>query len=276
MTPENTPLNPEQQAAPLRVAEAREVIAQAEQQHPSTTENFLIVDQHIESLLNAADRGEITGSAGVYSRDQILDQFDAFLQDLDAPSEPGKERPNPYTRIPGKDGLRASVRLLMESQSTARTFEDALKLRLEEREAKHAELLSPENIQEMGEAELTAAEVKEPFAEASRAASQMIEIPDFIRNPSGAKATAEVVDPTPVEPQASVELAPAAQETELEMNERFLRESQAELHELYAQHQKVERGSAEWGSLENQIKLAKEDVGKFAKKVAQLKGGNWT
>lgn len=78
----------------------------------------------------------------------------------------------------------------------------------------------------------------------------------------------------PIEPAAAPE-APE-QETELQMNERFLAETQTELRGLYAQHRTLDPKSNEAASIENQIRHAKEDAGKFAKKVAHLKGGNWT
>lgn len=66
------------------------------------------------------------------------------------------------------------------------------------------------------------------------------------------------------------------QETELQMAERFLAETKAELQELYAAHRKVDPGSQEAYSLENKIRYAKEDAGRFAGQVARLKGHNWT
>lgn len=272
MTPENQTTNPEQQAEKPRVAAAHEVIAKAREQHPALSSNFEILDTHVDTLIAAAEKGEITSSKGnIYTREQLLDQFADFLDHLNRIPKPNEKPVDPYISIPGQDGLRDSFKLLMADESTWRSFKESLKLHVEAHEVKRAELLSPENIQEMGEAELVAAEIPEPLQEARRAASGMIEVPDFIKNPQ--------VDQVPVEiataPQLAVEQA-LKPETELEMNERFLRETQAELQDLYAQHRRAVPNSWEAGSLENQIKNAKEDAGAFARKVAKLKGQNWT
>lgn len=271
MTPENQNTSLEQQAEKPRVAAANEVIARAKEQHPALSSNFEILDKHVDALLEAADNEEITGSAGVYTREQMLDQFKSFLEDLNKKPQSGEKPTDPFLRIPGKDGLRDSFKLLMNNEATWRSLQESLRLHIEAHETKRAELLSPENIQEMGEAELVAAEVPEPLQEARRAASGLIEMPDFIKNPQVVQTPAEVV----TEPQPVVEQEPKP-ETELEMNERFLRQTQAELQDLYAQHRQAVPNSWEAGSLENQIKNAKEDAGAFARKVAKLKGQNWT
>lgn len=264
MTPDKQPTAENQQDKPY-VTEAQAVIAKAAEQHEETTENFLVVDEYVDKVLEAAARGEITGSHGTYSREVLLDQINGFFKPVDQGGEP-----NPYVLIPGKGGLRDSFRALMDNPATSRSFEQSLKQRVAEHMQKRAELLSPDKIQEMGEAELDAAEVEEPMAKAAQVASGMIEIPDFIRNPQVAKAPVEAAPA----PQTAAEQAPPEQETELQMNERFLRESQAELRDLYAQHRRATPGSYEADTLVNQIGHAKEDVGKFAQKVSRLKGEN--
>jgi len=61
-------------------------------------------------------------------------------------------------------------------------------------------------------------------------------------------------------------------ETDVEMYERFVRESQAELSALYAQHRAVSPHSNEAATLENQISHAKADIGEYSRKLARLKG----
>lgn len=56
-------------------------------------------------------------------------------------------------------------------------------------------------------------------------------------------------------------------ETDQEMYERFMLESRAELKELYELHRSAAQGSEEQAVLDNQIKHAKEDVDKWAKKA---------
>jgi hypothetical protein len=71
-------------------------------------------------------------------------------------------------------------------------------------------------------------------------------------------------------------LVEAPQETQLDMYKRFARELKAELDDLYSQRRKAQPGSDEAYALENQIKGAKEDAGKYARMVAKLQGNtNW-
>lgn len=275
MTPEQQASTPEVGAEKPFISDAYEVIAKASQSHPETTESFLAVDTHVDALLQLAEDGEITGSAGVYTRDKLLLQFEDFLKELNTPVKDG-EAPDPYGYIPGKDGLRASFRMLMDNPATSRNFKESLAMHIEAHKAKRAELLTAEKIEDMGEVEVAAAGGVEPMAEAKRAASGMIEVPDYIKNDSAAvpavESAALAQSATP-ERAAEAPLAPEA-ETELQTNERFLRESKAELDELYVQHRAAAPGSDEQATLENQIKHAKEDVGTFARRVAKLKGNS--
>ena len=249
MSPETQNNSPEVQEEKPYVGEAKAVIAEAAKSHEETTENFKVIEAYIDKVLHDADNGEITGSAGTYDRETLIIQWEDFLTDLDRQVEARLET-NPYLYIPGKDGLRASFRLLMENPATSKNFDQLLRFQVEayNAEQNRAELLSPENIQEMGEVELNAAGVEEPMAEARRAAASFIE-------------------ETPVQAQEEV-----SEETELQMYERFAREGKAELQELYAQHRLVTPGSQEADELANQIANAKKDAGENAKKVAQLSG----
>ena len=250
MSPENQATTPEKPTEQPRVTAAQEVIAKAAEQHPETEANFSILDAHVDALLDAADKGEITGSAGTYTREQLLDQFEAFLNDLHKPVKEGEKPVNPYMRIPGKDGLRASFFALMANDATARSFEESLRLHVDTYETKRAELLNPQNIQEMGEVEVQAAGVDEPMQEARRAAGDLINVSEPLQEQEG--------------------------ETDVQMYERFVREGRAELDDLYAQHRAATPGSWEADSLVNQIKNAKEDLGANARKLSQLKGeGKW-
>ncbi len=267
MSPEQQKATPENQQEKPYVTEVHSVIAKASESHPETTDSFSAVDSHVDKILHDADNGEITGSAGTYTREQLLVQLEDFIKELNTPVEKRTEK-NPYAYVPGKDGLRASFRMLMDNPVTSKNFEQSIKMHIEAHKEKRAELLSPENIQEMGEVELIAAEVNEPMVEARRAARGMIEVPDF-----GKKSSEATPLEIPAAPQEGSEKAP---ETEAEMYERFSRESQAELRDLYAQHRAAVPGSQEAATLENQIRNTKEDVGTYARKASRLKGNtNW-
>lgn len=68
----------------------------------------------------------------------------------------------------------------------------------------------------------------------------------------------------------------AAEESELDMNKRWLRESRAELDDLYEQLRRVPPGSYKADTITNQIKYAKGEAGKYARAVAKLEGNtNW-
>jgi hypothetical protein len=82
-----------------------------------------------------------------------------------------------------------------------------------------------------------------------------------------------------ISPSAGEVVTPSVEvveESELDMNKRWLRESRAELDDLYKQLRRVAPGSYEADGLTNQIRYAKEDVGKYARAVAKLEGNtNW-
>lgn len=272
--------NPEQRAEKPRVTKANEVIAAAAEQHPATDENFKVLDTYVDDLLQSADKGEITGSAGTYTRERILDQFEDFLKEykhtrIYKPA-PGEAPKDPFTFIPSKDGLRDAFRLMMKDHATAHSLEQSLKLHVEAHLEKRAELLSPEKIEEMGEAELTAAEVPEPMEQAKVAAAGLIEMPDHIRwphgKPSEAGAPAPVDKPQVTEQLQTTEAAAPQPESDAEMYDRFVREDQAELQQLYAEHRAAQPGSWEQGSLENQISNKKKDIGDNLRKAARARG----
>lgn len=60
-------------------------------------------------------------------------------------------------------------------------------------------------------------------------------------------------------------------ETDEQMLDRFVRESRAELQELYAQHRLAKPQSYEMDSLENQIRNVKEDVNKYSRDLAAIR-----
>ncbi|MGV9002252.1 MAG: hypothetical protein ACOH18_04860 [Candidatus Saccharimonadaceae bacterium] len=98
---------------------------------------------------------------------------------------------------------------------------------------------------------------------AAEAARSVVEVEVSLREQAtediGREAAADVVDePIP--------------ETEDEMYARFERETQAELSELYRQHRQLDPRSAEAAALVNQIKYAKEDLGKWGSKRRRLRG----
>lgn len=69
----------------------------------------------------------------------------------------------------------------------------------------------------------------------------------------------ELNEPEPVE------------ETEIAMNERFIRERQVELRDLYAAHRAEPAGTDEQYRLERDINSAKEDIGKYMVRLRELK-----
>lgn len=64
----------------------------------------------------------------------------------------------------------------------------------------------------------------------------------------------------------------AAEETDLEMYDRFIRESQKELKDLYAAHRQEPVGSDEQFRLEREIENVKSDIGKYMKQQQKLRG----
>jgi len=201
MTQELHPATPEQQADKPQVAAAKKVILEAEKSAQGTTERFLGIDAYVDKVLQAADDGEITGSAGTYTREQMVRQIQDFLAELNKTVEQ-REGVDPYTRIPGKDGLRAAFRQMMNSEATYRDFEESLKIHVAAEKERRAELLSADNIQDMGEVEVDSAGVVEPMppvaplAEARRAATGLIEgIPDHLKTPTQPELSAMVEAP---------------------------------------------------------------------------------
>jgi len=289
-------MSPEQQATtPEKPKEEYELVAEkliadlAKIPEDEMIRRKTAMDDFLLDIIDRAESGEIVGKRGnVYDKETILKQFALYDGEL-------KDRlPDPEATIPGFNGLRSAFKTLASNEVTGRFLADSVdeivhgdwrnRVPVKQPEAVSAEageveaLRSKDNIQKVGEAELDAAGVNEPIPDvdpmkgAVRAASGLIEVPDFAKN-------SEAIPLPPAEiqtaPQAAVEQSPQ-EETELQMNERFLRETQAELQALYAELRTLKPGSNEAGSVENQIKFAKEDAGKFAGKVARLKGQNWT
>lgn len=190
MSPEQNAKTPEQRAEKPYVTAAKEVILTADQNAPGTTERFKVVDSHVDKILEAVDKGEITGSAGTYTREQLLLQFEDFLTKLNMTDEQLKGE-DPYSYIPSKDGMRASFRLLMGSDATYRDFQDSLRMHVSDEHEKRAKLLSADEIEKMGDVEVSAAGVDEPMVEARRAATGIIEgIPDHLKSRTEAEVEA--------------------------------------------------------------------------------------
>lgn len=250
MSPEaNTP-TPEQQNEKPYIRKAEEVIAEAAANAPQTEARFQAVDSYIADVLEAADAGEVTGSKGVYSKEDMLLQFSDFLN-LAGKTEEERKGVDPFAYIPSANGLRSAFRLLMDNDATYRDMEVSLKMHLPDDESETSvevesrpELITSDVVRrEMGETSLKAVGIEQP---------------------------------QPLNEQSSLESSAEKTETEVEMYEQFVREGKAELDDLYRQHRASVVGSSEWASLENQIKLAKEDLGANARRAAQLKGNRWT
>ena len=258
MTPENFPTTPEAEAPRSYTAEAQDIVAFAADQVPEMTSVYKRVDSYIDSILNDADEGKITGSIGVYSREQILQQLnDAYTESMTPKEMRHQPDADPYTFIPRANGLRDSMRLLMTEESTYREVADSLRVHVEAQQRRHEELVSPENIQDMGEVEVSSAGVVEPMAQARRAAEGIIDrIPDHIMNPKPAAA------------EAAQAAAPAAEATPklsggeylvkltdgLSDDDKSALRSYADAAEQKAEAQKAGNGdnSMYWGQIQGQ------------------------
>lgn len=253
--PEDQPITPEVPAEKAYVAAAREVIAKAGETAPETDARFEVVDSYVDQLLVAADAGEITGSAGTYSREQLLSQFRDFLSDMYQP-EDQRRAPDPYAFIPSKDGMRRAFRLLMDDTETHSDFELSLRLHLKPK-GESPQTETNEIITGIPEALRTKAE--EDLGEEAVEATGLIE-------PDAAQAASRVMFGESSGPTERME------ETEDEKYARFERETREELQRLYREHRQVDSRSIEADALENQIAHAKEDLGKFTQERRRLQG----
>jgi hypothetical protein len=195
----------------------------------------------------------------------IMQEIDYAISDSDpVNTDPVNKKWD--THLTRQSGLRGTVASLLQNNKTRGAFVAAVRQRqaeiIQARDGVEAESrLTPEQYEKAaldeGEVAVKSTPVLLDMGVATRAAQAMV---------SGNEGVAEASAVTPE----------VATETDLQMNERFLRETEAELRDLYAELRKVAPGSWEAGQLQNQIKHAKEDTGKFAKKIANLKGQNWT
>jgi hypothetical protein len=189
MNPEIATPHPEKETETPYLTAAEEVMRQAELNVAGTTARFSVIDGYLEDILKAADNRDIAGSTGsVYTRDMLMVRLDQLLAEERVPVEKRSET-DPYKLIPRAGGLRDAVKLLMSDEATYRDFEASIKLQLEAKRQRHAELLSDQEIRDMGEVEVGAAGVEEPLpgsvAEASHAARGIITgIPDAIKAPT--------------------------------------------------------------------------------------------
>ena len=189
-------------------------------------------------LLDVIDRAENGEITG--SRGNIYDKGAIMGQFVLYDQRLREQVDRPQDAIPGFNGLRTAFTKLASSDLTGRYFADSID-------------------------------------DITRSNNQ------YDRHPA---MTGEVMERQPISPESAekiggavlgaIEVQEPQPETDLEMNERFLRETQQELQELYAEHRQLDPRSYKAQAIENQIKYAKEDAGSFAKKVAQLKGRNWT
>lgn len=249
--PEDQPITPEVKAEKAYVTAAREVIAEVGETVPETLARFEVVDSYIDRLLLAADAGEITGSAGTYSREQLLDQFRDFLSELHLPPDQ-RVVPDPYAIIPSRDGMRRSFRLLMGDSATHREFEESLRLHLkpkaEQQQTEESEIITgvPKALSAKAEEVVEASGLVD--SDASQAASRIVSLGEASE---------------PVE---------AREETEDEMYARFEKEARGDFQEFHRQLRLLDPRSVEADALRNQISQAKEDIGKYAKARRRLQG----
>ena len=234
--------SPEKGSEKPYLDEAKSIIEQAADIAPGISDRYDLVKAHVDEMLAAADRGEIEGSSGKYSRDALITQFESFLE-ANRQTDEQRQGQSQYLHIPRAGGMRDSIKALSNSEATFRELDDALSTLVYEQNEQFeqtAERPGTSTAQELGGVSLQAAGVEVPA----------------------------------VEPAAEAE-APA-EETEAEMYSRYARESKQELNELYAELRGVEPGSWEAATIENQIKLTKQDVGEYARMAAKASGNtNW-
>ncbi len=253
---EQQPTTPETQQEKPYVLAAHEVIKKASENAHGTTERFVAVDTYVANFLEAAERGEVTGSRGVYTKEDLFDQIEDFLADSKRPVE-AREQKDPSVYIPSIDGMRASFQLLMDNDATSRDFEDSLKMHIEAHHQKRAELLSPENIESMGEAEVRAAEVTDPMVGARRAAGGLIEgIPEKIQSAPDVNVAEFITEPEVVEPQPALTAAEYLKKLTDGLSEDDMSELRqyAEASDEQRQAQQDGRGqdSTYWGQIKGQ------------------------
>ncbi|MGH7218610.1 MAG: hypothetical protein ACREGE_04175 [Candidatus Microsaccharimonas sp.] len=179
MSPEQPAHTTEQQNEKPYVRKAQEVIAEATVNAPQTEARYEVIDAYITEVLEAADRGEITGTHGTYTKEQMQSQIQDFLA-LNGKLEAERDGENPYSRIPGINGLRASFRSLMENDATSRDFELALKLHasentIESLDGRSGELITTEVVRKVGAAELRAVGITKPGTEVASAETELQE-----------------------------------------------------------------------------------------------------
>ncbi len=185
--------------------------------------------------------GEIKGTSD-YDAEKFDTLLFTFSEEIQRPVADREEKfKDPLKIIPRHEGLRDGFVKLMTTESTAQALLDAIaevKAKNLEAEREHDRIFK----ERYGEHELSPVERSEVIKEIGEEAVENV-----------------------LEQQQT--------ETELQMNERFLRESEEELKELYARHRATPQGSSEADALESQIRYTKEDVGKFAKNISKLKDG---
>jgi hypothetical protein len=249
---ENQPNSPEVQPEKAYVTAAREVIAEATEIAPETVARFAVVDSYVARLLLDVDAGKITGSAGTYSREQLLDQFRDFLSEEDLPLDQ-RVVPNPYAIIPSQDGIRRSFRLLMDDDATREEFKISLRLHTEAKAEPETEQ------QQTKESEIITGVPKELGAKAEEA----VEAPG-LPGPDVAQAASRIVF------GESSESTEHPEETEAEMYARFEKEARDDFQEFHRQLRLLDPRSIEADALRNQISQVKEDIGKYAKERRRL------
>ncbi len=179
MSPEHTPTTPETNNEKPYVSKAQEVIARAAANAPETTARFEVIDTFVDDILQAARDGEISGSNGAYTEEDLLDQLVSFKKhaysNVENAAGADKEVIDPFMLIPRASGLRDAFRTLWANEATHTDLEQAILLRSPEAQAElRSELLSTARLEDIGEVGLNAAEVKRPLID---------KVPDSIMSP---------------------------------------------------------------------------------------------
>lgn len=137
----------EREDIPDYASEAADLIARAPELAKDDLTPLLNESQKlIDTILDRADKGDITGSVGLYSRELLVRQFKLLNEDILHPDN-GQ---NPFMKIPSWGKMRQGFASLLTSEQTGRVFMDALTATIQEHD-KSRELLVQEVSDEVGD-----------------------------------------------------------------------------------------------------------------------------
>lgn len=236
-----------------RAKHLREKIVAFEHDGTEAQRTLATIDDYVQDILDAADRGEIVSSSNdamTYSRSDLVTQIDEFVKELNSKGEMKS-----LNLIPRSKGVRNGFAEFLTHEATAQATIDVLQEVVrqfkEQERAKHEALRSEAEIDKIGDEALEAAGVVEPIDPMQEARQRA---QDIVGVMSG-KEQKQPVD-----------------ESELESVSRELYNEQEALKSLYAEHRKLPPESDEAVALKYQIESKKADIGSIIKKKMKLEG----